>query len=104
MVIPSTPALPLFLRTRFHAVSRFSRLHTSSISCSAEAGLSGVGFAADGSALAELPEKASPSPAGSKATEEWVFCRWGRRLVTPSEVFWLPQRPRCYLPTCRRAG
>src|SRR4249920_2270846 len=76
MVIPSTPGLPLFLRTRFHAASRFSRLHTSSISCSAEAGLSGPGFAADGSALGEPPEKASPSPAGSKATGQWIFCRF----------------------------
>src|SRR5271157_421864 len=76
IVIPSTPGLPLFLRTRFHAISRFSRLHTSSINCSAEAGLSGVGFAANGSALGELQEKASPSPAGSKATEQWVFCRF----------------------------
>ena len=50
MVIPSTPGLPLFLRTRFHALSRFSRSHTSSISCSAEAGLSGAGFATSGSA------------------------------------------------------
>ena len=31
MVIPSTPGLPLFPRTRFHALSRFSRSHTSSI-------------------------------------------------------------------------
>ena len=75
MVIPSTPGLPLFLRTRFHAISRFSRLHTSSISCSAEAGLLDAGFAANGSALGEPPERASPPPAGSKATEQWVFCR-----------------------------
>src|SRR5271166_6023326 len=75
MVIPSTPGLPLFLRTRFHAISRFSRLHASSINCSAEAGLSGVGFAVDGSALEKPPERASPSRAGSKATEQWIFCR-----------------------------
>ena len=40
----------MLLRTRFQALSRFSRLHTSSISCSAEAGLSGAGFATSGSA------------------------------------------------------
>ncbi len=33
------------LRTRFHALTRFSRSHTSSISCSAEAGPSDVGCA-----------------------------------------------------------
>src|SRR5271165_7018892 len=76
MVIPSTPGPPLFLRTRFHAVSRFSRLHASSINCSAEAGLSDVGSAADGSALGEPQGRASPSPAGSKATDQWIFCRF----------------------------
>src|SRR6266436_505926 len=49
MVIPSAPGLPLFWRTRFHAFPRFSRSHTSSISCFAEAGLSVVGFATNGS-------------------------------------------------------
>src|SRR5712692_7882670 len=33
MVIPSTPGPPLLLRTRFHALTRFPRAHTSSISC-----------------------------------------------------------------------
>src|SRR6476661_8088216 len=37
------------LRTRFHALTRFARSHTSSINCSAEAGLSDVGFATNGS-------------------------------------------------------
>src|SRR5580704_12300039 len=50
MVIPSTPGLPLLLRTRFHALSRFPRSHTSSISCSAKAGLSGAGFVINGPA------------------------------------------------------
>src|SRR5713101_2811404 len=45
IVIPSTPGPPLLLRTRFHALTRFPRAHTSSISCSSQAGLSGVGFA-----------------------------------------------------------
>src|SRR5213083_2712746 len=36
MVIPSTPGPPLLLRTRFHALSRFPRSHTSSINCSAQ--------------------------------------------------------------------
>src|SRR6516162_11785752 len=51
MVIPSTPGAPLLLRTRFHALCRFSRSHTSSISCSVQAGRSGAGFAASDSAL-----------------------------------------------------
>src|SRR6516164_514587 len=49
MVIPSTPGPPLFCRTRFHALTRFSRLHTSSINCSVTAELSGAGFATNGS-------------------------------------------------------
>src|SRR6516165_3483257 len=44
MVIPSTPGPPLFCRTRFHALTRFSRLHTSSINCSVTAELSGAGW------------------------------------------------------------
>ena len=44
MVIPSTPGLPLLLRTRFHALTRFPRSHTSSISCSAQAGRFGCGL------------------------------------------------------------
>src|SRR6266436_10158457 len=48
IVIPSTPGLPLLLRTRFHALSRFPRSHTSSINCSTQAGLSGTGFATSG--------------------------------------------------------
>ena len=51
MVIPSTPGLPWFLRTRFHALCRFSPSHTSSMRCSVTTGLSGAGFAANGSAL-----------------------------------------------------
>jgi hypothetical protein len=35
--VEGTPGLPLFLLTRFHALSRFSRSHTSSISCSVKA-------------------------------------------------------------------
>src|SRR6516162_10335031 len=44
MVIPSRPGLPLLLRTRFHALTRFPRSHTSSISCSAQAGAFGCGL------------------------------------------------------------
>jgi len=44
-----TPGPPLFCRTRFHALTRFSRLHTSSINCSVTAELSGAGFATNGS-------------------------------------------------------
>ena len=45
-----TVAEALFCRTRFHALTRFSRLHTSSINCSVTAELSGAGFATNGSA------------------------------------------------------
>src|SRR6516165_5537830 len=76
MVIPSTPGLPLLLRTRFHAASRFSRLHTVSISCSVQAGLSGAGFATNGSAPAQPLIGASPRPVGSRASTYWVFCRF----------------------------
>src|SRR5258707_9896086 len=76
MVIPSTPGLPLLLRTRFHALSRFPRSHTSSISCSAQAGLSVVGFATIGSVPWEPLAGVSPRPFGAKASEFWVFCRF----------------------------
>src|ERR1700757_2048619 len=54
MVIPSTPGPPMFCRTRFHALTRFSRLHTSSIDCSVSAELSVAGFATNGSAPWDL--------------------------------------------------
>src|SRR5215472_15554410 len=75
MVIPSTPGLPLLLRTRFHAPTRFSRSHTSSISCSAQAGRSGAGFATGGSVPWCPRPGASPRPSGTKASEYWIFCR-----------------------------
>src|ERR1700756_2835826 len=76
MDIPSTPGLPWFLLTRFHALWRFSRLHTSSMSCSVTAGLSGAGFAMSGSALGDPTAWVSPRPFGAKASEYWVFCRF----------------------------
>src|SRR5215831_14562148 len=75
MVIPSTPGLPLLLRTRFHALTRFPRSHTSSISCSAQAGRSGAGFATGGSVPWCPRPGASPRPTGTKASEYWMFCR-----------------------------
>ena len=45
------------------------------MSCSVTAGLSGVGFAASGSALGYPPTGASPRSFGPKASEYWVFCR-----------------------------
>src|SRR5271156_921653 len=62
MVIPSAPGLPWFVRTRFHALWRFSPSHTSSISCSVTAGLSGAGFATDGSALGFRRPRLHPGP------------------------------------------
>src|SRR5215472_6868736 len=76
MVIPSTPGLPLFRRTRFHALTRFSRLHTSSINCSVTAGLSGAGFATNGSVPWEPPNGVSPRSTGSKASTYWICCRF----------------------------
>src|SRR6516162_2427243 len=76
MVIPSTPALPWFRRTRFHALTRFSRLQTSSINCSVTAGLSGAGFATNGSVPWELPGGVSPRSTGSKASTYWICCRF----------------------------
>src|SRR6202008_1065167 len=75
MVIPSTPGLPLLLRTRFHALTRFPRSHTSSISCSGQAGRSGAGFATGGSVPWCPRPGASPPPSGTKASEYWIFCR-----------------------------
>src|SRR6516225_3265251 len=76
MVIPSTPALPWFRRTRFHALTRFSRLQTSSINCSVTAGFSGAGFATNGSVPWELPDGVSPRSTGSKASTYWICCRF----------------------------
>jgi site-specific DNA recombinase len=73
---PIHPALPWFLLTRFHALWRFSRSHTSSMSCSVTAGLSGAGFAASGSTLRDPTTGASPRPFGSEASECWAFCRF----------------------------
>ncbi len=60
MVIPSTPGLPLLLRTRFHALSRFPRSHTSSIDGCAKAGLSVANCAVNGSAVLAPASGASP--------------------------------------------
>src|ERR1700726_2302327 len=75
MVIPSTPGLPLFLRTRFHALTRFSRSHISSINCPVTAGLSDIGFAMNGSVPWYPLTGVSPWSTGSKANEYWIFCR-----------------------------
>jgi hypothetical protein len=63
------------LRTRFHALTRFARSHTSSISCSAQAGRSGAGFATGGSVPWCPRPGASPRSSGAKASEYWIFCR-----------------------------
>src|SRR6516162_5771767 len=88
MVIPSTPALPWFRRTRFHALTRFSRLHTSSINCSVTAGLSGAGFATHGSVPWELPSGVSPRSSGSKASTYWICCRFP--LMSRQAYLFLP--------------
>src|SRR6476646_8880879 len=76
MVIPSTPGLPLFLLTRFHALSRFSRSHTSSISCSVKAGFSVAALAMNDSVSSSPRAGASPRSFGSKASTCWLFCRF----------------------------
>ncbi len=60
--------LPLLLRTRFHALSRFTRSHTSSLNCSAKAGLSGAGFAINGSASSAAAPNHPPSECRPDAT------------------------------------
>ena len=78
MVSPSTPGLPLFPRTRFHAVSRLLRSHTSSMSWSSAAGRSVVRFAVSGSVPWRSAAEGSPRRSGAKARRNcvcWVFCR-----------------------------
>ena len=72
LVIPSTPAAPLFAFTHFNACFRFSLAQTSSISRSQADGLSGSGFAATGSAPRSAALGASPLPPLSRT--RCVFC------------------------------
>src|SRR6266849_3977556 len=74
-VIPSTPALPLLALTRFNACLQFSRPQTSSINCSAMAGLSIPRFPADDSVPSWRPFGASPLYSSIKANTSWFFCR-----------------------------
>src|ERR1035441_826324 len=74
-VIPSTPALPLFALTRFNACLQFSRPQTSSINCSAIAGLSIPRCPADDSVPSGRPFGASPLSSSMKANSSWFFCR-----------------------------
>src|SRR5580658_986498 len=74
-VIPSTPALPLLALTRFNACLQFSRPQTSSINCSAMAGLSIPRFPADDSVPSGRPFGASPLSSSIKANTSWFFCR-----------------------------
>jgi hypothetical protein len=74
-VIPSTPALPLLALTRANACLQFSRPQTSSINCSAIAGLSVPRFPADDSVPSLEAIGASLLPSSMKANCSWFFCR-----------------------------
>ena len=79
MVIPSTPGLPLFARTRFHAFLRFSRSHTSSINRLFATGRSGSLFAKGGSVPCWRGCGGSPRSSVMKASSDcwyWIFCRF----------------------------
>src|SRR5580658_3403522 len=73
-VIPSTPALPLLALTRFNACLQFSRPQTSSINCSAMAGLSVPRFPVDDSVPSGKSFGASPLSSSRKANTSWFFC------------------------------
>src|ERR1039457_2590378 len=73
--MPSTPGLPLLALTRFSACWQFSRPQTSSINCSAMAGLSVPRFPADDSVPSGRPFGASPLSSSMKANTSWFFCR-----------------------------
>src|SRR5579872_4667565 len=74
-VIPSTPELPLLALTRFNACLQFSRSQTSSINCSAMAGLSVPRFPADDSVPSQEAIGASLLLSSRKANTSWFFCR-----------------------------
>src|SRR5437764_8240548 len=74
-VIPSTPALPLLALTRFNACLQFFRSQTSSINCSAMAGLSVPRSPADDSVPSGRSFGASPLYSSIKANTSWFFCR-----------------------------
>ena len=75
-VIPSTPGLPRFARTRASARLQFSRSQARSIHCSLLAGLSSPRPAARGSVPSLVTSGASPLPSSAKASTSWVFCRF----------------------------
>ena len=81
-VIPSTPALPLFPRTRRSARFRFSRSHTSSISSAADAGRSDTWVVVRASVPSGAAPRASPVLSAAKARLNWLFCRLARMRCT----------------------
>src|SRR4051794_39722 len=74
-VMPSTPGLPLLALTRFNACLQFSRPQTSSINCSAMAGLSVPRFPSDDSVPSLEAVGASLLLSSIKANTSWFFCR-----------------------------
>src|SRR5207302_7241051 len=73
--MPSTPGLPLLALTRFNACLQFSRPQTSSINCSAMAGLSVPRFPSDDSVPSLEAVGASLLLSSRKANTTWFFCR-----------------------------
>src|SRR6266498_2879142 len=92
--MPSTPGLPLLALTRFNACLQFSRPQTSSINCSAMAGLSVPRFPVDESVPSGRSFGASPLSPSIKASTSWLFCR----LASMSRAAYSPLP----LPSLRR--
>src|SRR5215475_2297647 len=108
MVRPSTPALPWFSRTRFHARKRLARAQTSSINPSSLAGRSGALAAVRSSSPCWLglgTSSLSPAMKASDNCLSWMFCRCLR--LRRASYLPLPivqafgQRSRCCLAVCR---
>src|SRR2546430_3747899 len=74
--MPSIPGLPLLAFTRRNACWQFSRPQTSSINCSAPAGLSVSHFAVNDSVpfRGALGASLRPSPVKASAICSWFFC------------------------------
>ena len=74
-VIPSTPGLPRFPRTRASARLQLLRSQARSIHCSSVVGLSSRRPAVCGSVPSPVASGASPPPSTGKASTSWMFCR-----------------------------
>src|SRR5271169_345547 len=80
------PQLPLLRLTCRRAFLRFSRMQTTSISCSQSAELSVACDARDGSVPLSACFRVSPLCSVIKASSTWIFCR----LSSMSRTSYLP--------------